>query len=331
MTSGERLSEDELIARLFAPIAGAGAFSLKDDAARLQPPEGQDLVLTADALVAGVHFFATDPAGSVARKALRVNLSDLAAKGADPLGFLITVALPPDWTVDWLAAFAAALGEDAHRYHCPLLGGDTVRTPGPLTLSVTAFGALPTGRMVTRLGARPGDRILVTGTIGDASLGLALRSEPTSAWANVLSPAEKAHLADRYLQPEPRCLFARAIRDHANAAMDVSDGLVGDLAKLLKASGVSGELDLDAVPLSAAARAAIGARPQLLETAVTGGDDYEILCTVPEGRLTSLRAAADAAGVALSVIGEVQAGKGELAIRDQRGPRQFGRQSFSHF
>ena len=167
-----RPGEDELIARFFAPLAGPAGLGLRDDAALLKPPPGDDLVLTTDALVAGVHFFADDPPGAIARKALRVNLSDLAAKGARPLGFLLSLALPRDWSEDWLTAFADGLGADASAYDCPLAGGDTVATPGPLTLSVTAFGAVRPGRMVLRSGVKPGDRLYVTGTVGDAAIGL---------------------------------------------------------------------------------------------------------------------------------------------------------------
>jgi thiamine-monophosphate kinase len=173
-----RPGEDELIARYFGPLAGPGALELKDDTALITPVPGHDLVLTADAIVAGVHFLPDDPPDSIGRKALGVNLSDLAAKGADPLGFVLTLALPPDWTETWVAGFAAGLGGMARELGCPLLGGDTVRTPGPLSISVTAFGTVPEGRMVRRTTARPGDAICVTGTIGDAALGLAL-SLPT--------------------------------------------------------------------------------------------------------------------------------------------------------
>ena len=171
----DRPGEDDLIARYFAPLAGPAGLGLKDDVALLKPPAGRDLVVTTDALVAGVHFFADDPPDAIARKALRVNLSDLAAKGAEPIGFALNLALPDDWTAEWLAAFAAGLGDDAATYRCPLIGGDTVRTPGPLTLSITALGAVEPGRFAARGGVRPGDRIYVTGTIGDAALGLRLR------------------------------------------------------------------------------------------------------------------------------------------------------------
>src|SRR5271156_1731588 len=171
----DRPGEDDLIVRYFAPLAGPAGLGLKDDVALLRPPQGRDLVLTTDALVAGVHFFADDPPGAIARKALRTNLSDLAAKGATPVGFLLSLALPAGWTEPWLAAFAACLGEDAQTYHCPLMGGDTVKTPGPLTLSITALGSVAAGGMAARTGVRPGDRLYVSGTIGDAALGLRLR------------------------------------------------------------------------------------------------------------------------------------------------------------
>ena len=170
--------EDRLIARYFKPLARhPAAFGLSDDAAAITPPAGHDLVLKTDGLIAGVHFFPDDPADDVARKALRVNLSDLAAKGAAPLGFLLAIALPKGFSEDWLAAFARGLGEDADRYQCPLLGGDTDSTPGPISISIAAFGTLPQGTMVRRSGARVGDHVFVTGTIGDAALGLRLRQD----------------------------------------------------------------------------------------------------------------------------------------------------------
>ena len=178
-------SEDDLIARYFAPIAGPGGLRLRDDAALVEETPGREQVVTTDALVAGVHFFADDPPRSIARKALGVNLSDLAAKGATPQGFVLTLALPDGWTNDWLAEFASGLGAEATAYGCPLLGGDTVRTPGPLMLSVTALGTVPRGRMVRRTGARPGDRLFVTGSIGDAALGLRLRLDPSNQFGGL--------------------------------------------------------------------------------------------------------------------------------------------------
>jgi thiamine-monophosphate kinase len=326
-----RLSEDDLIARFFAPLAGEGGLGLRDDAALLRPDPGHDLILTVDALVAGVHFFPDDPPGAVAVKALGVNVSDLAAKGASPAGFLLSLALPDEWTEPWLAAFAAGLGEAARAFACPLLGGDTVRANGPLSLSVTAVGQVPEGRMVRRAPARTGDRLCVTGTIGDAALGLDLRRGTDAPWMASLAEAERAFLLDRYLRPRPRVALGPVLREHARAAMDVSDGLAGDLAKMMRASSVSAVVDLSGVPLSAAARAALAAEARLMDRIVTGGDDYEILCTVPEANVPAFLAAGAAAGVPAAVIGTVVEGEGPPAFWDEGGERRFTRGSFSHF
>jgi thiamine-monophosphate kinase len=327
--SVQRPSEDGLIARFFAPIAGEGALSLKDDAARLTPEPDHDLVLTVDALVERVHFLPEDAPGSIARKALGVNVSDLAAKGADPAGFLLSLALPDDWTENWLAEFADGLGKASRDFSCPLLGGDTVKARGPLTLSVTAVGQVPAGRMVLRTTAKAGDVICVTGTIGDAALGLRLRSAP--AWAEGLSPEERAHLADRYLHPRPRHRLAATLRSHASAAMDVSDGLAGDLAKMMRASGVGALIEADRVPLSGAAAKAVQASPDLLDLALTGGDDYEILCTVPEKNLDSFRKEADRVGITLSVIGRVVSGHDLPVFRINGLERRYDVGSYQHF
>jgi thiamine-monophosphate kinase len=327
----ERPGEFELIARHFAPIAGAGGLGLIDDAGLLRPPRGHEIVVTVDALVADVHFFQDDPPASIARKALAVNLSDLAAKGARPEGFVLSLALPKGWDEAWLAEFASGLAGIATESGCPLIGGDTVSTPGPLMLSITAFGTVPTGRMVLRSGAKPGDLVLVSGTIGDGALGLKVHGPAKPDWVSHLAEAERVVLADRYLHPQPRLALAAALQSHASAAMDVSDGLVGDLAKLLRASRVGAEIDLDAVPLSPAARAAIMADPALAELAWTGGDDYEILCTASERECPALVAAAQAAGSALTRIGRVTDAAGVATYCEKGRARSFARGSFAHF
>ncbi|MEP9370226.1 thiamine-phosphate kinase [Xanthobacter sp. VNH20] len=324
--------EDEFIGRFFRPIAtDAAARGLLDDAAILTPPADCDLVLTKDAVVAGVHFFPEDPPASIARKVMRVNLSDLAAKGARPLGALLALALPRDVTGAWMEAFSAGLGADADFYGCPILGGDTVHTPGPLTLSITAFGAVPRGRFVPRTGARPDQAIIVSGTIGDAALGLQWRLDPARPGFARLDADTIAHLADRYLHPRPRLPLAGALRDHAAAGMDVSDGLIGDVAKMLSASGCGGRIFAARVPLSTAARAAIAAEPALFATALTGGDDYEIAATIPFAEVDAFLAAALAAGVPCTIIGETRAQSG-LDLLDPAGdPMVLERLSFSHF
>jgi thiamine-monophosphate kinase len=323
-----RLGEADLIARYFAPLAGPAGLGLRDDAALLRPSAGEDLVLTTDALVAGVHFFADDPPGSIARKALRVNLSDLAAKGARPLGFLLALALPSDLRDEWLAAFADGLSGDASAFNCPLMGGDTVSTPGPLTLSVTAIGAVAQGRMPRRTGVRPGDRLYVTGTIGDAALGLKVRL----GRGPDIPQADKAFLLERYLTPQPRLALIGAMVAHASGGMDVSDGFVGDLTKMLEVSGVSAKVLLDRIPLSPAARAAIAADPKLFEVAATGGDDYELLASAPRECAGAFEAAAAAAGVPLTFVGDaVEGHRAPIFTRADGDPVVFRHGSYSHF
>jgi thiamine-monophosphate kinase len=323
--------EDALIARYFRPIAtDPGAFDLGDDAAILNAAGG-DIVVTTDAIVEGVHFLSDDPPDSIARKALRVNLSDLAAKGATPAGFVLTLALRGADDA-WLEPFARGLGEDASQFGCPLLGGDTVSTPGPAMISITAFGRTPPGKMVHRSGAKPGDRVVVTGTIGDAALGLAILTRGAVATVLADDAAAKEMLVGRYRVPQPRNALAEAVRDHASAAMDVSDGLAGDLAKLCAASGVSAVIDARSVPLSAAAATLLARGTVGIEALVSGGDDYEILCAIPENRFEAFAQAARQAAVAVTCIGTVIAGPSVPRFLDNEGREiALQRLSYSHF
>lgn len=324
--------EERLIAKYFAPLARhPGALGLLDDAAMLTPPAGCDLVLTKDILVAGVHFFAEDLPDAIARKALRVNLSDLAAKGAPPGGFLLALALPDTVTDGWLQAFAQGLGADAETYACPLFGGDTVKTPGPLTVSITAFGFVPQGKMLQRRGAKAGDRVIVTGTIGDAALGLRLQRDAGNARRWKLDMVMVEHLVGRYQLPQPRTAVAKLVLAQASAAMDVSDGLAGDLAKLCRVSGVSAEVDITRVPLSDAARAALAAEPALIEAILAGGDDYEIVCTIPAAGSADFIAAAGEAGIMATDIGQVMAGEGVPRFMAGGQPLALQSLSYSHF
>lgn len=327
-----RPGEDDLIATYFRPLATtSGAARLEDDAATLAVPAGHELVVTKDMLAAGIHFFAEDPWDAVARKALRVNLSDLAAKGATPLSYALGLGLPPDWQERDLALLSKGLRADQTAFGFHLLGGDTIKSPGGLMLSVTAFGLVPTGRAVRRGGGKSGDIIYVSGTIGDSALGLQLRLDPTLADAMGLTDAERAHLLDRYLIPEPRVALAGAVRDHAHAAMDVSDGLVGDLSRLARASRLGAILDASAVPLSPAARV-MAREPRFLETALTGGDDYEILATVPIANTDAFEQACEGAGVAVTRIGRLVGDSREVAVVDGDGaPMAFKGRNFAHF
>ncbi len=313
-----RPGEFALIARHFAPLAGPGALGLRDDAALLTPPPGRDLVLSADAMVGGVHFLPDDPPDLVARKLLRVNLSDLAAKGATPLGYLVTLSAPRDTSDAWFAGFASGLAADQRAYGIALLGGDTTATPGPVSLSLTILGHVAPGMMVRRDGARAGDGIWVTGTIGDGALGLAAaqgRLDDSSGF-----------LLGRYRLPRPR--LGLAIAGVASAGMDVSDGLVQDLGHLCAASGVSAEIEARDVPLSEAARAA---GPDWLQTRLTGGDDYELLLAVPPGRTDLLLRAARASAVPVARIGAFRAGPGEVAVTLDGRHLPLRARGWSHF
>jgi thiamine-monophosphate kinase len=329
---GAQSGEERIIGRFFRPLAKhPGALGFADDAALLVPPAGHELVLTVDAIVADVHFFAGDPADLVAKKALRVNLSDLAAKGAEPLGALLSLSMPAGVTDEWLALFARGLGEDCDRFKCPLLGGDTTGTGGALTISVTAVGSLPAGKMVKRQGAKAGDAVVVTGTIGDAALGLKLRREPDAKAFAKLDAAGGTYLRERYLLPDPRLALAAALRQSASAAMDISDGLAGDLGKLAAASGVRASIEAARVPLSDAARAVVAADGQMIETVLTGGDDYEIAAAIPENRLGAFEKAAAAAGVAVTTIGRIKAGEGVNVVGLDGQALQLKQASYSHF
>jgi thiamine-monophosphate kinase len=323
--------EDTLIARYFRPLAtDPGAFNLDDDAAALKP-SGDDIVVTTDAIVERVHFLPDDPPDTLARKALRVNLSDLAAKGATPAGFVLTLALRGAEEA-WLKPFARALGEDAAQFGCPLLGGDTVSTPGPLMISITAFGRAPQGRMVHRSGAKPGDRVIVTGTIGDAVLGLDVLKRGPLAAALGADVAASEMLIGRYRVPQPKNALAKAVRDHASAALDVSDGLAGDLAKLCTASAVSAVIDVQSIPLSPAASALVARKAVGIETLISGGDDYEILCAIPGDRMEAFAREARQAGVAVTAIGGLIAGTAPPSFLDAQGRElALKRLSYSHF
>lgn len=324
-------AEDEFVARLIRPLAGEGAFDLRDDAARLVPPRGHELVLKADAIVLGVHAFAQDPPDLIARKALRMNLSDLAGKGARPLGFLLTLSLPPDLDHAWLARFFEGLAKDCESFSCPLLGGDTTRTPGPLSVSITIVGAVRPGLMPTRLDARPGDLIAVSGTIGDAALGLLQRLEPERAAGWGLKADEREHLASRYLLPQPRNALAGPVTRHARAAMDVSDGLVIDLERLCRASGLAARIDAEQVPLSPAAKKVLSVDPALIGTLLSGGDDYELLVTLDRDSWHGFSRECDAKGVAATLIGETLSGEpGLVSVRQSGRELALERSGFSH-
>lgn len=309
--------EFSLIVRHFAPLAGPGGLDLTDDAAVLAPPPERDLVVSADTMVAGVHFFPSDPANLIARKLLRVNLSDLAAMGAAPLGYVLCLSVPKATPDSWFALFAAGLAEDQRRYGLVLLGGDITSTPGPISLSLTVFGSVAAGAALRRMGAKPGDGVWVSGTIGDAALGLAV------AQGRLDDPS--GTLLIRYRLPEPR--LGLKLAGIAHAGLDVSDGLVQDLGHLCRLGGLGAEIEAALVPASAAAAAA---GPRWLTTRLTGGDDYELLLAVPPEREAVLIEAAG--GLVFTRIGRFFPGPPLVVVRGPDGAEMlFERPGFSHF
>jgi thiamine-monophosphate kinase len=304
--------EFEFIARRLRPLATAeGALGLTDDAALLDPAPGRQLVLAKDAMVAGVHFLPDDPPAQIARKLLRVNLSDLAAMGAAPLGYLLALARSKEISDDWLGEFCAGLAADNAEFGIALLGGDTVATPGTLTLSLTAIGEVPKGAALRRGGARPGDDVWVSGTLGDAALGLrALQDELD------VTGAARAWLVERYRLPRPRLALGQALRETASAAIDVSDGLIADLGHVLEVSRVGARLRTDAVPISPFARDLPGAR----DAALAGGDDYELLFTARPARRDEIAALSRRLDLPLTRVGEIRAGS-DLEVIDVHGRR----------
>jgi len=327
---GKLPGEFDLIARYFAPLAAKapGALGLKDDAATFQPPAGMDLVFTTDALTADLHFLRSDPPDLIARKLLRQNLSDLAGKGAKPLGYLMTTALDDGVDEAWIAKFTEGLAQDQAEFGIALWGGDTTKTPGPLALTATLIGAVPAGRALRRDGARPGDRVLVTGTIGDGIFGLA-------AHRGELDLAEPARrfLAQRYVLPQPRVALGRMLAEQglAHAGMDISDGLAADLGHMCAASSCGAEVAVASVPLSDAVTDLVAADPSLIATAVTGGDDYELLLAVPPDRVAAVLDAARQAGTAIAEVGAFVQESGLTFLDRDNQPLAFEKAGFTHF
>ena len=323
--------EFDLIARYFAPLAAnaPGALGLKDDAFTFQPPAGMELVLTTDALIADVHFLRSDPPDLIARKMLRVNLSDLAGKGARPLGYLMTVAFDDGIDESWVAKFVEGLAKDQAEFGIALWGGDTIATPGPLALTATLIGAVPAERALRRGGARPGDRILVSGTIGDGFFGLAAHR---GELADLAEPA-RHYLAQRYLVPQPRATLGRALAEQelAHAGMDVSDGLAADLRHMCEASGCAARVEVATIPLSDAVVEMLADSPPLIASALTGGDDYELLLAVPPDRVGAVSNAAQRAGTRVTDIGVFAAGTAVDFIDRDGAPLVLERPGFTHF
>jgi thiamine-monophosphate kinase len=316
------LSEFQLIEELFAPLATSKfALGLKDDVAVLPARVGKDLILKTDTIVEGIDFFSNDPAGTIAKKALRVNLSDLAAKGAEPFGYLLTLVLRKDVRTSWLRHFARGLAEDQRKFKIALLGGDLSSTDGPLTISIAAFGYVPSGMAILRSGARQDDLVFVSGSIGDSGGGLGALQK------KIARPA----LIARYRVPEPRVALGRKLRGIASASLDVSDGLLADLGHIADVSKVHIAIRGSQIPMSSALRKAWGTDVRAVARAATAGDDYEIAFTAPRTKRAKVLPAAKAAGVPVTEIGWVMKGRGVTLLDEQGRPISVKRAGYTHF
>jgi thiamine-monophosphate kinase len=324
--------ETELIQDYLAPLAAGmpGAFGLRDDAALIETEPGIDLVVSTDPVIAGVHFFADDNPQDIAWKALAVNVSDLAAKGAEPIAYTMALAFPEVPSRDWMAAFCAGLGEAQTAFGCKLIGGDTDLTPGPLSIGITAFGKVPHGKMAMRGGAHIGESVFVTGTIGDSVLGLMLRQSPDRMSA-VLDDEARNFLALRYLRPLPRLEIVPLLRLYASAAIDVSDGLVKDAERLAGAAGAALAIEAAAIPLSSAARAVLGADQNFITAIASGGGDYEMLLAVPPENRAAFLAAARSRTVPVSEIGVLTVGSGVTVTLPGGAPLELQKSGYDHF
>jgi thiamine-monophosphate kinase len=327
--AGSLPSEFSLIEKLFAPLAGEGSFALQDDAALFTPAPGRQLVLTKDAIAEGRHYLPDDPPGDVAQKLLRVNLSDLAAKGTTPQGYLLSCAWSTSISYAWMAAFAAGLAADQEHFGIVLLGGDTIRVDGPSVFSLTAIGDVAEGQMVLRSGANVGDDLWVTGTIGDGALGLlAAQGE-----LDFLSPSEREHLIQRYRVPQPPVTFGRELSGIASAALDVSDGLVADLQHLCDRSAVTAVVERWNVPLSDPVKSAVKAHPELLDVVLGGGDDYQTLFSASQTAAAAIGQRMKMSGTRATKIGRLvetaaapvllELEPGEIVIAELRGFNHF--------
>lgn len=336
----KRLSEFSLIEKYFAPLSGKGSFGLKDDAALLHLPKNKSLVVTNDAIAEGVHFLKNTDPKRIAQKALRTNLSDLAAKGANPFAFSLALGLPSNWDNNWIKSFAKGLESDCTKYGLNLCGGDTFRVaPNDrparnecgAVISITAYGHIGKKKYASRLGAKHGHALYVTGTIGDSVLGLALASKVSAGHLQKLNIAQK-YLINRYELPNPRVEAAKLVAKYASASMDISDGFVGDLNKMCSASNVEANIALNDIPLSKQAKAQAKISNVTVTSLITGGDDYELLIAVPKSNISKFEKESAKLPFPVTYLGSFKKGNPKVFILKEDGePIDIARQSYTHF
>ncbi|MDG1286668.1 MAG: thiamine-phosphate kinase [Rickettsiales bacterium] len=316
------MSEFDWIARYFAPLASNEGLGLRDDAALFKSTAGKELVITSDAITAGIHFFADDAPASIAQKLLRVNLSDLAAKGAEPRGYLLSLLLPFDTPESWVEGFVTGLASDQIRFGIALWGGDTSQIKGPITASVTAIGEVKTGQMLRRSGAQIGDVLYMTGGLGNAALGLKIRKGELEA---------NDYLLDRYLHPRPQVELGQRLVGIATAAMDISDGLVQDAGHLAIASDVALAINVNQLTFSRETRDILNEKPELFELCLSGGDDYELLFTAPLAAKDMLISLSERTEITITAIGTVGQGSGVTVLGEDGRPLELVNMGWQHF
>ncbi|MEH8020383.1 thiamine-phosphate kinase [Rheinheimera metallidurans] len=319
------MDEFELISRYFSNCGAKRhdtGIGVGDDAAVLQVRDGCDLVITTDTMVAGTHFFPDADPRALGHKLVAVNVSDIAAMGAEPAWLSLAITLP---SIDeaWLSAFAAGLHETAEYYNCQLVGGDTTR--GPMSLTMVAKGIVPRGKAITRSGAKVGDYIYVTGTLGDAALGLKL-----CQGLHEVSKKHQTHILQRFHFPSARVALGQALRNIASSAMDLSDGLYSDIQHILKRSGVGASIDVSRLPLSQAVKDSCD-NATAMQLALSGGEDYELLFTVPEAKRGSLDVLLSPYGIAITCIGRITGVAGKLELKQAEQPFNYVHSGFIHF
>jgi thiamine-monophosphate kinase len=311
------MREFAAIHTVFTPLAlnYAGSLGLRDDAALLRLAQGQELVVTTDAISEGIHFLGTEAPEWIAKKLLRSNLSDLAAMGAKPECYFLSIMLPENTSDAWIARFGQGLAEDQALFGIQLAGGDTITTKGLFSASVTAMGTVKMGTSLRRSGAKAGNTIYVSGTLGDSALGLALLQERLGV---EVSPVDSLWLKERYFLPHPRVGLGQKLVGVVSAAMDISDGLVQDLGHICAASGVGAVLHRKWLPLSDAAAHVIDKQDDWWQAVLAGGDDYELLFTVPATAQEQVKAIGEELHLKLTMVGEIVAGEG-VSVQDEHG------------
>ena len=324
-----KLGEFEIIKTYFSPLSRSekGAFNLTDDAAVIEIPDGKSMVVTTDTLVEGVHFLSEDLPKNIAKKLLRVSLSDLAAMGSVPAYYNLSIATKLGTTSEWFKAFSEGLLADQIQFGVTLIGGDTVATSGPLTLSLTAMGFVKKGKAISRSGAKLGDDIWVSGLIGDAALGL------MAAKGKLISISEenKNYLISRYTLPIPQTLLGPKLSGHVNSAIDVSDGLIGDLDHICETSKLGANIQITDIPISRAASIIVTEKPHYLDLILSGGDDFELLFTADKSFRTVAKSLTKMLDVSLTKIG-VMVSRRSIEIFDENGNKYFIQNNgYTHF